>query len=64
MSDIFTLINDFYDNVSIEYSKYHNEVTSPSAMKALFKKVDNQQIINKYSDLLSQLEKIKEEAKK
>lgn len=62
MNKTLSLINDFYEDVSVEYSNYHNQVTSPSIIKAVFKKVNNQEIINKYNELLHRLTEIKKES--
>lgn len=61
MKKTLDLISTFYDDISVEYSNYHNKVTSPSIIKALFKKVNNQEIINKYNNLLYRLAEIKKE---
>lgn len=62
MQKTLDLISTFYDEVSVEYSNYHNKVTSPSIIKALFKKVNNQEIISKYNNLLHRLAEIKKES--
>ena len=61
MKKTLDLISAFYDDVSVEYSNYHNKVTSPSIIKAIFKKVNNQEIISKYNNLLHRLDEIKKE---
>ena len=62
MQETLDLISTFYDDISVKYSNYHNKVTSPSIIKAVFKKVNNQQIINKYTELLHRLNEIKKES--
>ena len=62
MQKTLDLISAFYDDVSVEYSNYHNRVTSPSIIKAIFKKVNNQEIISKYNNLLHRLDEIKKES--
>lgn len=49
---MFKLINDFYDNVSVKYSEYHNKVTTPNLLKIVFRKKQNYKEISDYYQLL------------
>lgn len=66
MLKILSLINDFYDNIAVKYSKYHNNVTSSSLIGRIkilaFKKINNQEIIDTYNEFLHMLIEIKKES--